>query len=316
MTTTASSSRSSFDESPPAAERPAASVYAYASQFLSQSILAGAHKEAPLFHSTHPNQAAMSAMSEQHELEESDMFGGLGLDPFDIPEQQSAGWKVHKEADSPASLHHPHNDEAQSEESDELLTSLAQPHASKLGPTRISHSVAPRPERAKRTLLVVENDATQPASATRSKRRRLTDQGSLVDAKPQDSIWLALYLSSVTVVAMITIWAYLFATAPYSFTLNPSAKPSLADEEVQEASALLSVLPLLTTMTLLAIAGTAAAMASLLVVQHTIRKAVYGFLGLGPAALVFLAFYGWGSSASAGGIISDDGEARTLPQSV
>lgn len=106
---------------------------------------------------------------------------------------------------------------------------------------------------------------------------------------PQDTSWLAVYLVSLLITLGIWLWSYLFAHAPYSFTSQPSS----SDTEVQEAQSIFSILPTLTSFTLVSIASS---MGVMFLLSQAVRRMVWGLLIAGPVMLVSTAFWGWGMS--------------------
>lgn len=114
--------------------------------------------------------------------------------------------------------------------------------------------------------------------------------------RPQDSGWLAVYLTCCTITLGIAIYAYFFANLPYDLPATSGALPD--DAEVEEAAALLSILPLLTSLTLLSILGAVSAIGYMMLVQRGVRRMVYGLLIGGPTGLVMLSFWAWGFSWS------------------
>jgi hypothetical protein len=108
----------------------------------------------------------------------------------------------------------------------------------------------------------------------------------------RDSGWLVAYLTCFVLLLVIAIWAYLIANSP---SVLPSLPNDMDDAELEEATSLLSVIPLITTLTLISIAGS---MATLFLLSQAVKRILYALLFCGPAFIVSTAFWTWGESWS------------------
>lgn len=109
----------------------------------------------------------------------------------------------------------------------------------------------------------------------------------------RDSGWIVFYLSCLVLLCVITIWAYFLANAPFSL---PTTAIDVDDAELEEAVSLLSVIPMITTLTLISISGS---MATLFLLSRAVKRILYALLVCGPAFIVMTAFWTWGESWSA-----------------
>lgn len=149
------------------------------------------------------------------------------------------------------------------------------------------------PSRSHSDLLSALSDAqspTKPADDEPHPTLYVEQSEPQTHLKPQDSGWLAVYLTCCTITLGIAIYAYLFANPPYDLSI-----PETPDAEVEEAASLLSILPLLTSLTLLSILGAVSAIGYMFV-QSGVRRIVYGLLIGCPSGLVMLSFWTWGFS--------------------
>lgn len=147
--------------------------------------------------------------------------------------------------------------------------------------------------------------SSAPERPSKQQQQHQQPQHQHDNMRPQDTHWLAAFLVCLLISLAIWLWSYLFANAPYQISSGSSSSPQQGDTETQEAQSILSILPMLTSFTLVSIASS---MGVMFLLSQAVRKMVWALLVAGPALLVSAAFWGWGMSFSS--MTSQGGETR------